>query len=123
MKLHLARVSDVHQITHFGGDHIAIDGTRHAGSLILLPDEIVIGWAASFEAIALSDFETIVLRAPEIVLLGTGPRQRFPAPALYSGLIKAGIGVEVMSTAAACRTYNILAAEGRRVAAALILPA
>lgn len=123
MKLHLSRVTDVNQITHFGGDHVAINGARHVDSLVLLPDEIVIGWAASFEAIALGDFDAIMLRAPEIVLLGTGARQRFPKPALYAALIRAGIGVEVMTTAAACRTYNILAAEGRRVAAALILPA
>jgi uncharacterized protein len=63
----------------------------------------------------------VLMRAPEIVLLGTGPRLRFPSPAVYASLLKARIGVEVMDTAAACRTYNILAAEGRRVAAALML--
>ena len=56
------------------------------------------------------------------MLLGTGARQRFPHPRLYRMLIDAGIGVEVMDSAAAARTYNIIAAEGRRVAAALLLP-
>jgi uncharacterized protein len=56
-----------------------------------------------------------------VVLLGTGARQRFPAPVLMRSLIDRGIGVEVMDTHAACRTYNILMAEGRDVAAALIL--
>jgi uncharacterized protein len=121
VKLHLSRSQDVNQITAYGDDHLTINGKRHESSLILLPDEVIDDWVTRFEDIAARHFEVIVMRAPEIVLLGTGARQRFPTPALYAGLIKARIGVEVMTTAAAARTYNILAAEGRRVAAALIL--
>ena len=58
---------------------------------------------------------------PEIALLGTGDRQRFPHPRLIQALMARGIGVEVMDTSAACRTYNIVMLEGRRVAAALLL--
>lgn len=121
MKLHLSRSQDTYQITGHGPGHLLVGGVRHETSLIVLPDEVVTGWAASFAALCLQDFDALLIRAPEIVLLGTGERLRFPPPALYSGLIKARIGVEVMDTPAACRTYNILAAEGRRVAAALIL--
>jgi uncharacterized protein len=66
-------------------------------------------------------FEAILEFMPEIVLLGTGGTLRFPHPRLTEALIRAQIGVEVMDTPAACRTYNILASEGRKVAAALLL--
>ncbi len=121
MKLHLSQVSGINQITGHGPGHILVNGIRHETSLIVLPDELVAGWAESFENLAAIHFDALAIRAPEIVLLGSGARLRFPAPGLYSALLKARIGVEVMDTAAACRTYNILAAEGRRVAAALIL--
>ncbi len=98
-----------------------VNGERQEGGLIVLPDEIVVDWANLFEELTVVHFTALAIRAPEIVLLGSGARLRFPSPKLYAGLIKARIGVEVMDTAAACRTYNILAAEGRRVAAALLL--
>jgi uncharacterized protein len=121
MKLHLSRSADTYQITGYGPDHVLVNGVRHEASLIVLPDEVVDGWASDFEALSARDFDVVLMRAPEIVLLGSGARLRFPSPALYAGLLKARIGVEVMDTAAACRTFNILAVEGRRVAAALIL--
>ena len=121
MKLHLSRSTDSNQITGYGPHHVLVTGARHETSLILLPDEVVTGWVARFEVLSARDFDVVLMRAPEIVLLGSGARLRFPSPALYAGLLKARIGVEVMDTLAACRTYNILAAEGRRVAAALIL--
>jgi len=121
MKLHLSRNSNTFLISGYGQDHFMINGVRHESSLIVLPDEIVGDWARHFEQLSVQHFDALAIRAPEIILLGSGAKLRFPSPALYAGLIKANIGVEVMDTAAACRTYNILAAEGRRVAAALIL--
>ena len=121
MKLQLSRAAGINQITGHGPDHVLVNGLRHECSVIVFPDEVVSGWAGVFEELAAVHFDALAMRAPEIVLLGSGARLRFPSPALYAGLIKARIGVEVMDTAAACRTYNILAAEGRRVAAALIL--
>jgi uncharacterized protein len=121
MKLHLSRSSDTYQITGYGNDHILVNGHRHATSLIVFPDEVITGWAEQIDALTQAHFDVLALRAPEIILLGSGKVLRFPPPLLYAGLLKAGIGVEVMDTAAACRTYNILAVEGRRVAAALIL--
>jgi uncharacterized protein len=75
---------------------------------------------ASFAALAEADFERIAALGPEVVLLGTGARLRFPHPRLSAPLARAGIGLEVMDLQAACRTYNILAAEERIVAAALV---
>lgn len=121
MKLHLSRTENINLINGYGSDFILINGVRHESSLIVLPDEIVGHWAAHLGQLATEHFDMLALRAPEIILLGSGKSLRFPSPALYAGLIKARIGVEVMDTPAACRTYNILAAEGRRVAAALIL--
>lgn len=74
-----------------------------------------------FAALAAADFAALLEPRPELVLIGTGTAQRFPSPALLRPLIEAGIGFEIMSTAAACRTYNILVGEGRRALAALIV--
>lgn len=74
-----------------------------------------------FAALTEADFTRLVELKPEIVIVGTGPQQHFPHPSLLQALMTRGIGFEVMSTAAACRTYNILAGEGRRVAAGLVI--
>lgn len=121
MKLHLSRSDNTYLITGYGSDHIRVNGIRHESSLIVLPDEVITDWASRLDQLTAEHFDRVALRAPEIILLGSGRKLRFPSPALYAGLIRARIGIEVMDTAAACRTYNILAAEGRRVAAALIL--
>jgi uncharacterized protein len=121
MKLHLSRSRDTHLISGYGRDHFLVNGTRHETSIIVLPDELITDWVKHIDLLSTEHFDTLVMRAPEIVLLGSGATLRFPPAALYVSLIKARIGVEIMDTAAACRTYNILAAEGRRVAAALIL--
>jgi uncharacterized protein len=76
--------------------------------------------AASFDSLSDSDFAALLNLSPELVLLGTGTRQRFPHPRLTRALTEARIGIEVMNTAAACRTYNILMSEGRRVVAAFL---
>jgi uncharacterized protein len=121
MKLHLSRTSNTFLISGYGRDHFLVNGVRHETSLIVLPDEVVLGWVRHIDQLSTQHFDVLALCAPEIVLLGSGAKLRFPSPALYASLVKANIGVEVMDTPAACRTYNILAAEGRRVAAALIL--
>jgi uncharacterized protein len=79
-------------------------------------------WAVTdFESLSAADFGFIAELKPEIVILGTGAAQRFPSPALARALAAAGAGVEVMDSRAACRTYNILATEGRKVAAAILI--
>jgi uncharacterized protein len=94
---------------------------RHTGSIVVAPDAAVQAWtAASFDSLSDSDFAALLNLSPELVLLGTGTRQRFPHPRLTRALTEARIGIEVMNTAAACRTYNILMSEGRRVVAAFL---
>ena len=122
MKFHLADAPDLNLFTAYDSDYVAVNHRRFQMSLIVLPDRIVEDWPPhSFEALAAPHFEALLEFNPEIVLLGTGSALRFPHPRLTQALIQAHIGVEVMDTPAACRTYNILASEGRRVAAALIL--
>ena len=76
---------------------------------------------AGFDALAEADFAALLAHKPEVVLLGTGATLRFPHPRLLAPLTDARVGVEVMDTPAACRTFNILSGEGRRAIAALIV--
>ena len=90
--------------------------------MIVTPERLVSDWLPqTFGDLVEAHFEAIADLEPEIVLLGTGSRQRFPRPSLLRSLLAHGVGVEIMDTAAACRTYNIIMLEGRRVAAALLL--
>jgi len=92
------------------------------GSVIVTRDVVIDGWRPPApEALTLQDFEGLLTLAPEVVLLGTGSRQRMPPPALYAAFASRGIGLEAMDNRAACRTYNILLGEFRDVAVALIL--
>jgi len=121
VKFHLSR-SEGNVVTGCGPGWVRVGADEYRASLILTPEAIVTPWAEAFEALAVEHFERVRELEPAIVLLGTGARQRFPHPRLYQALLADRIGVEVMDSSAAARTYNIIAAEGRRVAAALILP-
>lgn len=118
MKLHRDAASGLNAVTAYGAGYVVVNEQRFERGLILLPDRIVEGWAAA--GLDQAEMRRLVELAPELVLLGTGARQRFPAPALLGPLLDARIGFEIMDLQAACRTYNILMAEGRRVAAALL---
>lgn len=121
MKLNLELNPALNLITGYGDDHLMINQIRHAGNLVLTPRQIVPGWAAGgFEGLTTEDIGGLCELSVEVVLIGTGERQRFPAPQLLRPLIEARIGFEIMSLPAACRTYNILASEGRSVAIAAL---
>jgi len=108
--------------TGYGEGYVEVNHARHTASLVVAPGRLITDWPApSVEAITADHLAAIVELAPEVALLGTGREFRFPEAALLAPLYKAGIGVEVMDTPAACRTYNILLGEGRNVVAALIL--
>lgn len=94
----------------------AID--RH---VVVTPDRLIPDWAPSLGELLPSHLEALRELEPEILLLGTGARLHFPTQDCLAVFLEQGIGVEVMDTAAACRTYNILLAEGRRVVAALFM--
>lgn len=126
MKLH-ADKPDALSVTAYGDGWIAVNGQRHTGSLILNASGTLRAWGVNrFETLSAVDFDNLVADGappPELVLFGSGRRLRFVHPALVQGLMDRRIGVETMDTAAACRTYNILAGEGRRVIAALLIEA
>ena len=120
MKLHQAVAAGINTFTGYGENYVAVNGARLERTSIVLPDRILDWNVAGFDALRAEDFQVFETLALEIVLLGTGMRQRFPHPRLTAALAKAGVGVEVMDLQAACRTYNILVAEERKVAAALL---
>ncbi len=121
MKLHLSNISSSNAFTGYGEGYVMVNRQRYERNLVVLPDRIVTDWqAAGFDQLSAEDFARLAEFAPEIVLLGTGSRLRFPRPDLTRALIDARIGLEVMDIQAACRTYNILAAEERKVVAALL---
>jgi uncharacterized protein len=120
LKLHADTPTALNTVTAYGPGFIEINKVRHASALLLTPERVEPWPVETFEALTEEDFERLRALNPEVALLGTGSRQRFPHPRLSRSLTEARIGLEVMSTAAACRTYNILMAEGRKVAAALL---
>jgi uncharacterized protein len=120
VKLHASRPSGVNTITGYGEGYVMVNGERRNSSVVILPDRIEQWSAKGFDQLSPEDFAFLKDLKAEIVLLGTGARQRFPHPRLTAALAQAGIGLEVMDLQAACRTYNILVAEERKVAAALL---
>ncbi len=104
-------------------DHIVVVDRKLNRSFLLSPDGIIENWPID-DARTLDASHVASLQAlqPELVILGTGRRQIFPAAAFLAGFLRQQVGIEVMDNAAAARTYNLLASEGRRVVAGFILP-
>jgi uncharacterized protein len=122
MKIERDQAEGKNLFTGYGEGYVAVNGARHSASLVVSADRLITDWPArSLEELKPDHLAAIVELKPEIVLLGSGAAFRFAEPALLDPLYKAGIGVEVMDTPAACRTYNILLGEGRNVVAALIV--
>ena len=121
MKLHLDQPENINAITGYGPGYVQVNQTRHAGSLVIMPRQLIENWRPqSFDSLLAADFDELAQLPVEIILLGTGDKLRFPHPKLTRALMERRIGLESMSTDAACRTYNILMGEGRAVAAALL---
>lgn len=113
-------------INAYGPGWIEVNGQRFTSSLIVssLAGSSPLVWeVARFENLKSQDFEVLATSGAELVLFGSGQRLRFPQTAWFASLIQQGIGMETMDTPAACRTYNILASEGRKVVVALLLEA
>ena len=122
MKIHLESGLGQNLIRAYAPGRITINEEVYTTSLIVTPGQVVTAWPpVSFADLLAGHFEMIVPLRPEVVILGTGTRLQFPAPSLTRSLVEAGIGLEVMDTGAACRTYNFLMSDGRRVAAALLM--
>lgn len=121
MKLHVDNNAHLKLFTSHGEGFVAVNLEPFSGNLLVLPDRVETDWTTvGFNDLTAADFASLLGCGAEIILLGTGPRLRFPHPSLLVPLMAARIGLEVMDTGAACRTYNILASEGRKVAAALL---
>jgi uncharacterized protein len=122
LKFHLSNPGETKLFTAHAPDHVMVSGERYDHSIVVLAEKVCDDWSvASFDELSETHFDYFLALKPDVLLFGTGARQRFPHPRLYRGLTDAGIGVEFMDTPAACRTYNILAAEDRKVVAAILL--
>ena len=122
MKLHQSDTQKYQTITGYDQTGVEINAQRYNFSLVVLPELAPRAWdAPTFEALTVEHFDLIGADDPDVVILGTGARQRFIHPRLTAALTLRRIGVECMDSQAACRTYNILMGEGRKVALALII--
>ncbi|MDE2095298.1 MAG: Mth938-like domain-containing protein [Burkholderiales bacterium] len=121
MKLQADRIEGRNAIARHGPGGVIVDGQEHRRSVVVPWTGTVQAWPVdAFAALTEAHFEMLAALAPELVIFGSGGRLRFVRPALLAPLLSRRIGVETMDTAAACRTYNVLLAEGRSVVAALL---
>jgi len=121
VKLHLANLGDTQRFTGYADDHVLVNRERFDTSIVVSAEVVHTDWGVEdFDTLNEAHFEYFLTLKPEVLLLGTGARQRFAHPRLYRALTNAGIGVECMDTPAACRTYNILVEEDRKVIAAIM---
>jgi len=122
MKLHADNAEGVNLIHAYTRTSVSVNGEAHTRSILVPPTGPVIDWPVSaLEDLSEAAFEAVIEARPEVLILGTGPTLRFAHPGLLRRLMAVRIGVETMDTAAACRTFNILVAEGRQVMAALLI--
>jgi uncharacterized protein len=122
LALHLDTNTNRKLFTEYGEGYVAVNGKRYQQPVVVMAGEVRTDWTATdFASLDASHFNYFLALKSEILLLGTGAKQQFAHPSLYPELIRARISVEFMDTAAACRTYNILVAEDRKVIAAVLL--
>ena len=113
---------NVQSISAYGPGWVSIKNEKITSSLVISSNGERFFWACErFEDLTPEHFEQLAALNTELVIFGSGSRIRFPKPALTKALIEKQTGLETMDTQAACRTYNVLASEGRRVALALLL--
>jgi len=122
MKLHSSDTKQYQTVTGYFPGGVEINAQPFDYSLLVLPETAPAPWpVATFDELTVEHFERLLAEAPDVVILGTGERQRFVHPRLTGPLTSRRIGVECMDTNAACRTYNILMGEGRKALLALII--
>ena len=113
MKLQPEKTVGLNIFTAYGEGYVSVNAVRHTANLIVLPERLITDWTKA-------DFTQLAALDAEVILLATGNQLRFPAAELLQPLIQGQKGIEVMDIRAACRTYNVLVSENRRVAAALL---
>ncbi len=121
MKLHADPMQGLNAIARHSVEGVIVNGLPWRRNVLVPWKGEAMPWAdGGFDALGESDFDALAALGPEVVVFGSGPRLRFARPALMRGLMARRIGIETMDTPAACRTYNVLLAEGRAVVAALL---
>ncbi len=121
MKLRLTQDTSLQLFSGYGAGFVAVNNVRYERCVVVSPQAVIEWEVSGFEALTAADFGFIKSLKPEIMILGTGAAQRFPRPELARALATTGVGMEFMDSRAACRTYNILATEGRKVLAAVLV--
>lgn len=121
MKFHTSSNPGQNIFTAHGEGYVQVNAQRFEQPIVVTPERIIDNWTGcSFASLTEADFEFFLSLQPEVLLLGTGSQHQFAHPQLYQALSNAGIGVEFMSTPAACRTYNILMSEDRKVVVGIL---
>jgi uncharacterized protein len=122
MQLNLERPDYAWFLRGAEGDHALVNERVLRSSFVVSPDTLLEDWPVTdAAALDVAQLEPILAMRPELVLLGTGGRQVFPPPAVLAAFLTRGLGIEVMTNAAAARTYSVLAGEGRRVVAGFVI--
>lgn len=122
MQIHRNEHHGTFQINRYEPGCVVINQTPYHASVLVGYDRLITDWPPTQpDALKAEHIAQILELRPEVVLLGTGPTQQFPDHAILAPLYQAQLGVEIMDSAAACRTYNLLVAEARKVVAALIV--
>ena len=122
MKLHLTTAENNYLITGYAKSYVEVNKQRYTQNLVIMSDKLILDWPATdFANLTEAHFAQILAIKPEVVLLGTGEKHQFLHPKIIQKLTQNNIPLECMTTAAACRTYNILMSEGRNVAAVLLI--
>lgn len=122
MKLTDEKIGGINLIRSYAPGEVRIGETVLKRSCLVKTDQLITDWGPQTVAeIGIADMEAVLALKPEVVVIGSGPKQQFPAPEILGAMLSRGVGCEVMDTGAACRTYNVLASEGRTVVAALLL--
>lgn len=122
MQLTLERTGDANRIRAYDIGSVTVNDIEYRGTMVVTPERIIQDWGpAKALDMELAHLGELLDLEAEILLIGTGKRQHFPPSGFMGQAMQAGVGIECMTTEAACRTYNVLLAEGRRVAAALFM--
>lgn len=122
MQLHLEHADAAYTLRGADGRHALVNERSLQASFVLSPDRLIEHWpVGSIAAMAAADLDPLLSLDPELIVLGCGERQAFPPPDVQAACLSRGVGLESMTNAAAARTFNVLAAEGRRVVAGFVI--
>ena len=122
MELRLDNLPSGHRFVSVSDRSVRIDNVRYSTSLVVTPNEIISNWSPQhLNELTATDLDVIMALRPELIIVGTGATLRFPSTIILKRVITSQIGIDFMDTRAACRTYNVLSAENRRIAVGIII--